>query len=83
MAKVRIIFYLHISLQCCHDDTKRVITCTQDTQCAAGVSCDRLFMECTHDEHCMHLALGTCSIRAGTATREYALRYPRSTSSGR
>jgi hypothetical protein len=32
----------HISLQF---HLSRVIMCTQDTQCTAGVSCNRLFME--------------------------------------
>jgi hypothetical protein len=38
-------------------------------QCTAWVSCDRMIMECTREE-C------TCNRRAGTAAREYALRYP-------
>jgi hypothetical protein len=50
--------------------------CTQDTQCTAGLSCDRMIMEYTHDEYCeMLLTLGACNSRAGTAAREYALRY--------
>jgi hypothetical protein len=56
---------------------KRVVRCTQDTQCIAGLSCDRMIMEYTHDEYCdMLLTLGACNSRAGTAVREYALRYP-------
>jgi hypothetical protein len=56
---------------------KRLVRCTQDTQCTAGLSCDRMITEYTHDEYCdMLLTLGACNSRAGTAAREYALRYP-------
>jgi hypothetical protein len=35
-----------------------------------------MIMEYTHDEYCdMLLTLGACNSRAGTAAREYALRY--------
>jgi hypothetical protein len=51
--------------------------CTQDTQCTAGLSCDRMIMEYTHDEYCdMLLTLGARNSRAGTAAREYKLCYP-------
>jgi hypothetical protein len=59
--------------------TKRVVRCTQDTQCTAGLNCDRMIMEYTHGEYCdMLLILGACNSnsRAGTAAREYALHYP-------
>lgn len=47
------------------------------TLCAAGVSCDRLIMEYTHDEFCdILLPLGACNNWAGTAAWEYALCYP-------
>jgi hypothetical protein len=36
-----------------------------------------MIMEYTNDEHCdVPLTLSTCDSRAGTAAREYALRYP-------
>jgi hypothetical protein len=36
-----------------------------------------MIMEYTHDEYCdMLLTLGACNSRAGTAAREYAVRYP-------
>jgi hypothetical protein len=61
----------------CHGNTCRIVTCTQDTQYIAGVSCDRMNMECTCDEYCdMLLTPGTCNGRAGAAAREYALCYP-------
>jgi hypothetical protein len=70
---------LHTSQQCylSRRYTKRVVKCTQDTQVTAGLSCDRVIMEYTHDEYCdMLLTLGACNSRAGTAAREYAIRYP-------
>jgi hypothetical protein len=51
--------------------------CTQDTQCTAGLSWDRMIMEYTHDEYCdMLFTLGACNSRAGAAAHEYALCYP-------
>jgi hypothetical protein len=46
---------------------------TYDT---AGVSCDPMIMEYTHDEYYMSLTLGTCNSRVSTAAREYPLRFP-------
>jgi hypothetical protein len=40
----------HTSEKCRHEDTKRVVRSTRDVQYTAGVSCDRLIMEYTHDE---------------------------------
>jgi hypothetical protein len=34
-----------------------VVRSTQDTQRTAGLSCDRMIMEYTHDEHCDMLLL--------------------------
>jgi hypothetical protein len=60
-----------------HDETLRVVWCTQDTVCIAGVSWDRIIMKYTQDEYCnMLLTLGTCNSRAGTAMMECALHYP-------
>jgi hypothetical protein len=54
----------------CHDDAQRVVRCPQDTQRTAGVSYDRMIMGYTHDEYYdMHLTLGTCNSRSGTAAR--------------
>jgi hypothetical protein len=74
----RLVFEMHVTVKCktllssviYHDDI-------WSTQCTAGLSCDWMIMEYTHDEHCdMLLTLGDCNSRAGTAAREYALRYP-------
>jgi len=55
---------------------KRIARCTQGTQRTAGLGCDRMMMEYTHDEHCdMLLTVGACNSRAGVAAREYAIPY--------
>jgi hypothetical protein len=46
------------------------------TQCAAGVSCDWMIVEYTHDEYCnMFVSLGTFN-SCGVPAQEYVLRYP-------
>jgi hypothetical protein len=56
---------------------KHIVRCTQDTQCTARLSCDRMIMEYSHNEYCnMVTTLGACNSRAGTAAQEYALCYP-------
>jgi hypothetical protein len=52
-------------------ETKRNDLYTQDTQCPAGISCDRMIMEHIHDEYCnIPLTLCTCNSRAGIAAWE-------------
>jgi hypothetical protein len=61
----------------CHIDICRVVGCIQLTQCWARVNCDWKITEYKHEGYCdMPLTLSTCKSRAGTAVREYALRYP-------
>jgi hypothetical protein len=69
----------HASQQCylSRRYIKRVVRCTQVTQCTAGLSCDRIIMKYTHDEYCHTLlTVGACNSQAGTAARECVLRYP-------
>jgi hypothetical protein len=82
----RLVFEIHVTVkwgntpQQCYLSRryiKRIVGSTQDTQCTAGLSCDRMIMEYTHDEYRhMLLTLGACNSRAGTDAREYAVRYP-------
>jgi hypothetical protein len=56
---------------------KRVVRYTQETQCTAELSSDRMIMEYTHNKYCnMLLTLGACNSQAGTSAREYGLCYP-------
>jgi hypothetical protein len=56
---------------------KRTATSTYDKQCRAGLSWDRLILECTQTEHRgMLLTHGYCSSRAGTDARKFALLPP-------
>jgi hypothetical protein len=53
---------------------KHVVKYTRDTQCTAGLSCDRIIMEYTHDEYWdMLLTVSACNSRAGTAAWAYVL----------
>lgn len=36
----------------CYSDEQRTVSCTQDTQYMAGVICEWIITEYTHDEHC-------------------------------
>jgi hypothetical protein len=48
----------------------------QETHCTAGLSCDRMLMECTHDGYdCVLLNLGVSNNRHGTDARKYPLRF--------
>jgi hypothetical protein len=48
----------------------------QETQCTAELRCDRMLMECTHDEYdCMLLTLGTSNSRDGTDALKYPLHF--------
>jgi hypothetical protein len=60
----------------CHDDTWRVVNCTQDAVHTRD-NYDRTIMVYAHDEYCvMLLTPSTCNRRAGTSARVYALSYP-------
>jgi hypothetical protein len=49
--------------------TERFVTGRQHTQCAAGLSYDRMIVKNTHDEYCdILLTLGACNSRVGTDT---------------
>jgi hypothetical protein len=75
-----LIFETHVEVKWCnvvlssviwHGNSQQVVRCA-NTQCTVGVSCDGMILE-----YCdMLLIPGPCNSRAGTAAREYALRYP-------
>ena len=52
--------------------TKRAVRCTQDVQRTAGLTCDRMAMEYTHDKRCDMF----CDGPARTDVREFALHSP-------
>jgi hypothetical protein len=52
--------------------TKRAVRCAQDIQRTAGLSCDRMTVEYTHDKHCDMF----CDGRARTDVRDFALNSP-------
>lgn len=56
---------------------KRIIVCTLDAQCKAGLSCYGMTVEYMHSEYCnMLFTFSASGSRAGTVTREFALTVP-------
>jgi hypothetical protein len=55
----------HFSAALSRQHIKRIVRCTQDIQCTAGLSCNQMIMEHTHDKYC-DMLLTLCSSQAGT-----------------